>query len=201
VARPSAGRGVVVRKRASMAGASPLAMRRGPHPSSSDISRTAPLPLSCHARHLHEVIDLLRVTAHPIDGHGRVVLEVAGEVDHYTAPLLSSCLGTECHRAGLRELVVDLDAVTFLAAAGLSVLAQARRWCSTRDARLVLWCSGRRAVLRPLHMAGLSDLWLIDHAARRPPSAGTALATVAHLPRGEGGKQSQRDSEQPWRAE
>jgi len=185
-----------------MAGASPLAMRQAPHPRSSDISRAAPLLLSRHARHqLPEVKDLLRVTARPIDGHGRVVLDVAGEVDHYTAPLLSSCLGTECHRGGLRELVVDLDGVTFLAGAGLSALAQARRWCSTREARLVLCCSGRRAVLRPLEMAGLSDLLLIDRAARRSPSAGTALATVVHLPRGDSGKQSQRDPEQPWRAE
>lgn len=165
--------------------------------------------------------DLLRVAARSAGGRRRVVVEVVGEVDHYTAPLLGDCLRTQCERRGLRELVVDMAGVTFLAGAGLTVLAQARQRCSTRGVRLRVRCSGRRAVLRPLELAGLSDLLLMDRAARRSPGAGTCLATVVHPPvavgpdlvvcedayrvggpqLGSGGGQSQGYVGQPWRAE
>src|SRR3712207_7139552 len=39
---------------------------------------------------------------------GRVTVEVDGEVDSYTAPLLEACLHTQTGRPELRTLVVDL---------------------------------------------------------------------------------------------
>lgn len=126
----------------------------------------------------------LRVAARSAGCRRLVIVEVVGEVDHYSAPLLDDCLRRQCDRRGLRELVVDLDRVTFLAGAGLTILAQARQRCSARGVRLAVRCSDRRAVLRPLGLAGLSDLVHSDHAECRSPSVGNGLATVVHLPSG-----------------
>jgi anti-sigma B factor antagonist len=119
-----------------------------------------------------------------------VIVEVVGEVDHYTAPLLGGCLRRQCERRGLRELVVDMDGVTFLAGAGLTVLAQARQRCSTRGVRLMVRCSGRRAVLRPLQLAGLSGLVPLDPGEHRSSSSRGGAAMVEPAP---------RNTEQPWR--
>lgn len=169
--------------------------------------------LSRHARAQdHDASDLLWVAARLAGGRHRVIVDVVGEVDHYTAPLLGDCLHRQCDRRGLRELVVDLDGVTFLGGAGLTVLARTRRRCSTRGIRLVVWSSGHRAVLRSLQLGGLSDLLPIDRAARRSPGAGIRPATAVRLTPGcriggagkpqrrVGGKRSFRNVEQPWRA-
>jgi anti-sigma B factor antagonist len=89
---------------------------------------------------------LLAVTTLPGTGPGRVVVEVTGEVDTYTAPLLGACLHSQSGRRGLRELIVDLEQVTLLGTAGVAALAQARRRCRMRGARLVVRCDGRRRV-------------------------------------------------------
>ena len=73
---------------------------------------------------------LLSVTAVPGTRPGRVVVEVIGEVDAYTAPALDVCLHSQARQRGVRELVVDLSRVTFLGAAGVTVLAQAHRRCA-----------------------------------------------------------------------
>jgi anti-anti-sigma factor len=90
---------------------------------------------------------LLAVTTLPGTRPGRVVVEVTGEVDTYTAPLLGACLDSQSGRRGLRELIVDLEQVTILGTAGVAALAQARRRCRMRGARLVVRCGGRRRVL------------------------------------------------------
>jgi hypothetical protein len=92
---------------------------------------------------------LLSVTAVPGTRPGRVVVEVVGEVDAYTAPALDVCLHSQARQRGVRELVVDLSRVTFLGAAGVTVLAQAHRgagcagrgWWSTRAGSAA--CSAR----------------------------------------------------------
>ncbi|GAB3347589.1 STAS domain-containing protein [Modestobacter lapidis] len=102
--------------------------------------------------------DLLRVTALPGGDRGRVVVEVVGEIDQQTVPLLEACLHTQTGRRGPRTLVVDLTGVSFFGGTGLAALARARKHCLTRGGRLVVRCAGRRAVLRPLHLAGLASL-------------------------------------------
>jgi anti-sigma B factor antagonist len=131
--------------------------------------------------------DLLWVTARRAGGRRRVIVEVTGEVDHYTAPLLGDCLHRQCGRRGLRELVVDMGGATFLAGAGLTVLAQTRQRCSTCGVRLVVWGSGR-AVLRSLQLAGLSDLLPVE-------------AAVCRCPEWHGGERSFRNVEEPWGAQ
>jgi anti-anti-sigma factor len=87
---------------------------------------------------------LLSVTTVPDPRPGRVVVEVVGEVDAYTAPLLDACLQSHASRPGVRELVVHLVHGTFLGGAGAEVLAQADRRCRMRGARLVIRTGGRR---------------------------------------------------------
>jgi anti-sigma B factor antagonist len=107
---------------------------------------------------------LLSVTVLPGGSGGRVVVEVVGEVDAFTAPLLEACLSSRSARRGLTELVVDLERVTFLGAAGISTLAQAHRRCRMRAARLVVRGSNRR-VLRSLQLSGLSELVALEPPA------------------------------------
>jgi anti-sigma B factor antagonist len=102
---------------------------------------------------------LLTVAVPRIGAHGRVTVEVVGEVDHFTAPLLSACLDTHATRGGLRELVVDMEAVTFLGAAGLAVLARADRLCRERGARLRVRDHDCAVVRRPLELVGLTHLF------------------------------------------
>jgi anti-anti-sigma factor len=110
---------------------------------------------------------LLSVSVVPGGRPGRVVVEVTGEVDAYTAPALDLCLHSQARQHGVRVLVVDLSRVTFLGVAGVTVLAQADRRCRARGARLVVRTGGRRRVLRPLQLTGFADLVAID-----PPESG-----------------------------
>jgi anti-sigma B factor antagonist len=101
---------------------------------------------------------LLSVTAVPSARPDHAVVEVAGEIDTYTAPLLDACLTTQTRRRGVRELTVDMERVTFLGAAGVTVLAQAQRRCRIRGARLLVVSGGRHRVLRPIQLGGLEDV-------------------------------------------
>jgi anti-sigma B factor antagonist len=83
-----------------------------------------------------------------------VVVSVRGELDPATAPELRTCLGQWAGSG--RPLVVDLDGVRFLGAAGLSVLVEARNETERRGADLRLVCNGRPA-RRPLDVTGLSQ--------------------------------------------
>jgi anti-sigma B factor antagonist len=118
--------------------------------------------------------ELLAVGSSPVDGRGRVLIEVRGELDHYTAPLLEACLDGQIGRRRVRTVVVDLQEVTFLGLAGVAVLARARRRCLARGARLVVRCGGRRRVLRPLELTGLAPLVLEEEVVRRPGQRGPA---------------------------
>jgi anti-sigma B factor antagonist len=99
---------------------------------------------------------LLSVRSLPGARTGHVVVEVTGEVDAYTAPLLDVCLRSHAGRRGVREVVVDLRGVTFLGAAGVTALAAAQRRCRMLGARLVIRAGGRSDVERSLQSAGLA---------------------------------------------
>jgi len=77
---------------------------------------------------------LLSVTALPSTRPDRVVVEVVGQVDAATAPLLEACLRTQASR--VQELVVDLGRASFLGLAGARAVARARRLCRDRGARI-----------------------------------------------------------------
>jgi anti-anti-sigma factor len=124
--------------------------------------------LSTIHRPTPESAQLLSVTTVPGSHPGRVVVEVVGEVDAYTAPVLDACLTSQSRRADVHELTVQLGRVTFLDAAGIKALARADRRCRRRGARLIIRTGGRRAVLRPLQLTGLADLVADDPAGTEP---------------------------------
>ena len=118
-----------------------------------------------------EPAELLSVSVGREDDQRRLVVTVSGEVDQYTVPLLSSALRNQCRGGSFHELVVDMEHVSFLGGAGLSALAQVRQECLMRGIRLMVRCNGRRAVIRPLHLAGLSELLATDYAVEEAGDA------------------------------
>jgi anti-anti-sigma factor len=116
--------------------------------------------------------ELLSVTGSPVDGRGRVVVAVRGEVDAYTAPLLEACLEGQVARRKVRTVVVDLEEVTHLGAVGIAVLLRVRRRCLSRGTRLVVRTGGQRRAQLPLELAGLAQLVSEEEVARRPDRRG-----------------------------
>jgi anti-anti-sigma factor len=117
--------------------------------------------------------ELLSVTSSPADERGRVVVAVRGEVDAYSVPLLEACLEGQVARRKVRTVVVDLEEVTHLGAAGIAVLVRVRRRCLSRGTRLVVRTGGQRRAQLPLELAGLAQLVVPDdEAARRPARRG-----------------------------
>jgi anti-sigma B factor antagonist len=96
--------------------------------------------------------ELLTVTTHPASP-GVVVIMVCGEVDLLTSPLLRDALLAQLRGPGLR-LIVDLTAVGFFGAAGLTVLATARQATLAAGTRLCL-IANTRPVLLPLTITGM----------------------------------------------
>jgi anti-anti-sigma factor len=88
----------------------------------------------------------LSVRSLPQEHRGRVVVEVVGEVDTSTAPVVAACLHSQATRPDVRELVVDLEQVTLLGAAGMGVLARVEQECRVLGVRFVIRCGPRRAV-------------------------------------------------------
>nr|WP_246323939.1 STAS domain-containing protein [Petropleomorpha daqingensis] len=97
------------------------------------------------------------------DSSARV--STTGEVDSTSAPQLHAALEAQLD-AGVRELIVDLDGVTFLDSAGLCTLAAIHRRAVTEGVGLRVLAS-HRAVIRPLQITGLWDLF---HAEQVAPS-------------------------------
>jgi anti-sigma B factor antagonist len=90
--------------------------------------------------------------------NGLAVLTVSGDLDLVAAPRL---------RAAIRErldpppaaLLIDLTAVSFLDSSGLDELVDARRVSAADGIGLFLLTAGNRAVLRPLEVTGLAQLF------------------------------------------
>jgi len=98
-----------------------------------------------------EPSDLLEITVDQ-DG-GTAIVTARGEIDLYTAPMLSSALQEAL--AGSTELiVVDLSEVTFMASSGLAALLTGLDEAKRHRCELRL-AGGGRAVQRPLQAAGL----------------------------------------------
>ncbi len=86
---------------------------------------------------------------------------VHGEVDSMTAPGLRDCLLEALSRPGSGPVEVDLSRVTFLDSAGLSALATAHRAAGTAGRELRIRCGTARAVVRPLQITGLWDVFSV----------------------------------------
>lgn len=89
-----------------------------------------------------------------------VVLQVSGELDMLTAPILTEHVQEQLNRDATgapRTVVFDLTRVSFLGSAGLAVLAQAHTAASNRGDAVQIVATAR-AVLRPLEVTGLDKV-------------------------------------------
>lgn len=101
---------------------------------------------------------------------GAIVLRVDGEIDVLTAPALREKIASLTGSTAHSVLVLDLSDVTFLASAGLAVLAGASDACEGRGRFIVV--AQTPVVLRPLELTGLTEAFEVF------PTVETALATV-----------------------
>ena len=102
---------------------------------------------------------------------GAAWIRLSGELDLTSAPQLTHRINKAIARA--RLIVIDLRQLTFIDAAGLRILTDARTRARAAERRLVL-IRGTRQVDRTFTLSGLSDQFevfdLMPHAAS--PSAG-----------------------------
>lgn len=91
----------------------------------------------------------------------RTTVRVAGEIDLVTAPMLKEALETAYLNVRISrahpELLVDLREVSFLSAAGLSVLAVLHVRCVV-DGLSIRIIGDQRAVRRPMELTGMDQL-------------------------------------------
>ena len=87
------------------------------------------------------------------EDRGWTVVAVTGELDIYAAPRLRSQL-IDLIGSGVRRLVVDLDAVTFIDSTGLGVLIGALKRLRAAQGEMRLVATGE-AVVRMLRVTGL----------------------------------------------
>lgn len=108
---------------------------------------------------------------------GACVIEIAGELDALTTPLLDECLREQLG-AGPSHVVVDLTEVTFLGSSGLASLVQGRRelHAAAPGSALYLIGASHRAVRRPLELVGLLSLFTV-HASQDEALAHIAAAS------------------------
>ena len=90
---------------------------------------------------------------------GFTVLEVAGEIDVYTAPQLRERL-IAVVEGGARQVIVDLGRVEFLDSTGLGVLVGALKRLRVVGGELRLVCAQER-LLKIFRITGLSKVFAI----------------------------------------
>ena len=90
---------------------------------------------------------------------GRIVVEVSGEIDVYTAPRLREAL-VSLVDAGDYRLIVDMEGVEFLDSTGLGVLVGGLKRVRAHDGSIDLVCTQGR-ILRIFRITGLSKVFNI----------------------------------------
>jgi anti-sigma B factor antagonist len=99
------------------------------------------------------------------------ILEVAGEIDVYTAPKLREKL-IELVSDGSHNIVVDLEKVDFLDSTGLGVLVGGLKRVRNHDGSLQLVCTQEK-ILKIFRITGLTKVFPI-HGSVQDAIAGTA---------------------------
>lgn len=84
------------------------------------------------------------------------VVEVSGELDVYTAPVLEESLG-ELIDARRINIVVDLSAVTFMDSTGLGLLIKALKWTREHDGALRIVADSEK-ILKVFRVTGLDTV-------------------------------------------
>ena len=93
---------------------------------------------------------------------GRTVVEVAGEIDVYTAPKLREQLA-ELVDAGRHDIVVDMQRVEFLDSTGLGVLVGGLKRIRQHDGSMNLVCTQER-ILKIFRITGLTKVFPIHES-------------------------------------
>jgi anti-sigma B factor antagonist len=91
---------------------------------------------------------------------GRAVLNVSGELDVATAPLLADCVDHMLGQ-GQSHLTIDLENVRFLDSQGLNVLVVAYKRAHDRDGEVVVR-GAQGSVLKVLDICGLTKVLAVD---------------------------------------
>jgi len=107
------------------------------------------------------VVDPTRIAVRTTTSSGGCTVTVSGDVDSLTAPGLRRCLLELLGRGGTARVEIDLRGVTFLDSAGLSALAGAHRAAQAAGRPLQFRCGTARAVVRPLRITGLWDVFTV----------------------------------------
>nr|WP_203634855.1 STAS domain-containing protein [Streptomyces sp. SID10815] len=97
------------------------------------------------------------------------VVELAGELDHHTAPEVRAALPALELRAG-QQLVLDLGALTFCDSSGVTVLIAARNHALAAEAGIVLVAVPDR-VSRILRIVGLDQVFPFHPTAQDAEAA------------------------------
>jgi anti-sigma B factor antagonist len=92
-------------------------------------------------------------------GDGVCILDVDGDIDMLTAPVLDSMVVRQLESRP-RALILDLDDVGFLSSAGLASLMAARDAARESGTRFRLVCTSQ-PVLRPMTVTGLTGVFEI----------------------------------------
>jgi anti-sigma B factor antagonist len=105
---------------------------------------------------------------------GYLILDVAGEIDVYTAPQLRERL-IALVEGGARQVVVNLDRVEFLDSTGLGVLVGALKRLRGVGGELLLVCAQER-LLKIFRITGLDRVFTlyesVDAATTDDPNGG-----------------------------
>lgn len=93
---------------------------------------------------------------------GRTVVQVEGEIDVYTAPVLREHLN-EAVAEGRHHLIIDMTGVDFLDSTGLGVLVGSLKRIRSHDGSLQLVCDQEK-ILKVFRITGLTKVFPI-HAS------------------------------------
>lgn len=103
---------------------------------------------------------------------GYAVLEVAGEIDVYTAPQLRERL-IALVEGGARQVIVDLGRVEFLDSTGLGVLVGALKRLRVVGGELLLVCAQER-LLKIFRITGLDRVFALFDSVETATESSTA---------------------------
>jgi anti-sigma B factor antagonist len=90
---------------------------------------------------------------------GVAVIEAAGDVDVYSAPILRGAI-VDLVEAGHVHLVLDLDGLEFLDSTGLGVLVGGLKRVRARRGSLRIVCT-REMIIKPFRITGLTKVFPI----------------------------------------
>jgi anti-anti-sigma factor len=118
----------------------------------------------------------MSLTVHTQQHGDVVVVSIAGELDMATAPQVQDRV-TDLLDQGYKQVVFDLDKLSFCDSTGLSVFIRTKNSCDAAAGRVRL-AAPQRAVLRVLQVSGLTEVLEIHPTATEAVAACTSPATT-----------------------